>query len=479
MIAKKIMSKLGNSPSAMAVLSRLLQPLRMLVLVPLVFTKFTTFESDVYFLFASATILTVMARARMCDVFTTMLSFAYAGADDLSPISSEKQRTEGSEPNWLIFAHATRFLDRMQWRLVGPLLLLSSAIIILSIASIRGMAEWNAWTWAVILLGIIAAHVNFLRSPVEAGLKGVGRVVVCYRINIIAALAFVVAGSIAISLNGGLFGLVCVQIVIAMIKIWLFDWYYARDVKPNIHNLAVDRNSELDRKIFEWAWAPMWKSSVGFLAGIGISRIAGIFVANTGGEGSVASFIFAQNILLTMTGMVQALLASQFPRYSRMFAHGNTAPLVRDAAERTGVIVYVMIAGIISSGLILPWLMQLIGSNVNFMELRLWLMYGFLYLIGQMIGVWAFIYGRSNHMPFYRHQIASFILAFFGLVMASQFQSVLGVILSITLCHVITLRLLPFSKLSEVSGVSMVSIFMSILWPIDILKRVSRFSLNL
>ncbi len=80
-------------------------PLRLLVLTPLVLSRFDKIELDLFYLLASANFLFVVFQGRLADTFMKMLSYSFAGADDLGKWTEGRKVGEG-EPNWPLFQRA-------------------------------------------------------------------------------------------------------------------------------------------------------------------------------------------------------------------------------------------------------------------------------------------------------------------------------------------------------------------------------------
>lgn len=446
----RLVKKMATSASVMGMVASLLQPLRMLILAPLMLTSLSAFELDVYFLLVGASVITTLVRSRLCDIFSTMLSFSYAGADDLSPRKNVSLKAGDVDPNWKGFGSALGTLRLLEQRVVFPLFLFSLLIAFVGVVRVRSIYEWDFNTWFAVLAGTTAVHIMLFQTHIEAGLKGSGKITTCYQINILTSVIFVILAVVLVLSGLGITGLVICQFFTSILTLYLFKKYLKLpDVALSAFTAA---RYKPDIQVIEWAWKPLWKSALMSLSTMGIYRASGMFVAGIGSVGTVASFMFAQNILLVISSVSISPVVSQFPALSASIAKGKFPEFAEYIFVRVGLSSWIYLFSIIAAGCSLPWLLNYIGSNAPFPDASIWFLYGILFFFVQWLQMWASICDRTNEMLFYRRYLIAACLSLVGLYFATLLNNLYGIVLSITIPQVIMLNYSPLVKISLLSN---------------------------
>lgn len=92
--------RLWNSPTFTQWSAKVVQPLRLLLVTPLILTGFSKDEIAAWYLFASINFLGQIVGSRVLLTFSRMIAMAMGGAKDLSPIIAAQRKSKTNEPNW-------------------------------------------------------------------------------------------------------------------------------------------------------------------------------------------------------------------------------------------------------------------------------------------------------------------------------------------------------------------------------------------
>lgn len=457
------LKKVWTSPGMLSVLASLVQSLKMLIVAPLALQRISPFEMDIYYLFVGAAVITVLVRARLCDVFNTMLCYAWSGCEDLSPIKEGERQSTG-KPNLPLFGQTMRVLARIEWKAVFWLLLISGGVAVAGLMQLSPIEQWTPTIWWALLLGLIGSHVGFVQAHLEAALMAMGRIHWCYRYSMAVAILFVLASCVAILAGAGLVGLLAAQVIVSLAGLVMMRTIMK--LPPEVlaeYRKSISREKFLE--IIKWAAAPLWKSALTTLATMGVYRIAGVFQANIGISGSVASFMFAQSILLMLITVAAGPLGSILPSISSQISVGKARDGVEKGCQYTGLAFYLILAGVLTGALLLPSVFVWMKSKTPFLETSLWLTYGILTALAYVQQCWATIYTRTNDMLFFKRYLWTSGLSLLLLMLSAHFQSPLGIILSITLPQLFCLGMLPLAELRRLSSSDYQWLLRQTFWP--------------
>ena len=388
---------------------QVISPLRFLLLTPLVLTRFSPLELDVFYLIASTTILFSIFSNRLSNVFVRMLSFAFGGATDLGKWTGKKAQTTTGQPNWELFKEAYLSLGVLLFIACLPSLILSVVLMWLSVGALVDFSFEDKRLWAGAMLGAIGPVFSFLMLRPSMALKATGNISLQNRIAVMAGIASVVLSSLAVILGGRLIAILLVQLAITTFSRWLMGRYLPREIRPFTSHIGWSY------RIFNWAREPLWKGLVTVLAGMGVQRGVGVFLAFTGTVGLAGPFLFVQSLLSTCQTMASAPLNSQIPRYSKMLEEGKRAQIGADSLVRIFATSLLFSIAVIVISFAIPVLLPLIGSNMTALPVKDSLLLGGLRCLYWPLICFNLVQGVSNDVKVvWRFLVASpFSLALF------------------------------------------------------------------
>ena len=350
--------KAWNSPTWSTLLRQITIPLKFLLLTPLVLTRFSALELDVFFLIASTTILFTIFQNRLTSVFARMLCFAFGGATELGKWTTDKSPSLG-QPNWKLFKEAYLALGTLLFICFVPALLLSVGLMWLSVATLLDFSYQDKVLWAGALLGAASPAVSFLLMRPNLALRATGKIPLQNRISTLVSIASIVTGALVVILGGRLISILCVQLFFTTLERYIMIWYLPSEIRP------YATKGKWSKRVFNWAREPLWKGLVAVLAGMGTHRSVGVFLASTGTVGYAAPFLFVQSLLTTCQGIASAPLTSQLPRYSKMLEEGKREAIAGDSLFRITFTTLFMITATLGISFVIPVMLPLLKANMK------------------------------------------------------------------------------------------------------------------
>jgi hypothetical protein len=300
-----------------------------------------------------------------------MLSYAHGGADDLGKWTEKKKTSEG-KPNWPVFERTYRALGFLLLLAALPATLFSVFTGWWSLGSLTGFSYERTWLWAGMALGVLTPAVNLYFSRPAVALQAIGQISVQNRTVVLGNLLSVVASVVVVLVGGRLFSVMLCQLIFSWFSRALLLWRLPDKIK------SYALSNSWDAEVFRWAKEPLWKGGLTVIAGMGVHRSAGIFLASTGIPGFAAPFLFAQSILTTLQMIASAPLNSQIPRYSRMLAEGRRYEIIQDSFPRILFVAFVLIVFTIAMAFGLPIFLDLVDSSIGSLPFLLIILLGFL-----------------------------------------------------------------------------------------------------
>ena len=134
-------------------------------------------------------------------------------------------------------------------------------------------------------------------------------------------------------------------------------------------------------KVFSWAWGPTWKGMIGNFGLQGSSMLVSLLYTKFASVTDAACFLFSSNMMNSIVQIPQVPFSSLQPKFSRLLASGENSEFSSLVKQRILVSLLLLAVGIVSVGLFLPIFLDFISSNVNFLDFRIWLLFGVLTIV--------------------------------------------------------------------------------------------------
>jgi hypothetical protein len=395
---RQVALRIWDSPTLTTWGSVGLRSLSGLITAPLIVTHLPTQEIAVWYLISSIMALQPLLEMGFAPSFVRAIAYASGGATDIATGRRASHESAGSfESEQLI----DRICITMRW-LYARLGLLITVILALggTLALYRSINATNspgeAWiSWLVILVG---SPLVFRHLAASAYLQGSNRIPIFRRVEILGSAAVVIANATVLLIGGGLLPL-AISSQFCLIAAAEWNYRLSRRLRPNGFAGAIGTP---DRAILNTVWTPTWRSGVGMLMSHGVVQLSAIAYAQLGTPAEVAALLFALRILQILVSMCQAPFYSKIPQLVRLYSENRTDEQLRVAARGMALSYWTFVIGVVGVGIGINSLLTAIGSNVDFIDVRLWYLIGLAYVVERFGAMHIQLYSVTNHIIWHR-----------------------------------------------------------------------------
>lgn len=441
---KVVLRAAWDSPTLTTVVSNLVTSLRLLLVTPLILTRFSENEIALWYLFATVAFFNRAMMERLGITFSRMYSFAAGGATSLAPSTLRPKEVNSEGPNWVLFerTYRTQGLIDGGLSLVGLFLSLIIGLIVLPDLVAPLVDQKSAWL-AFILFQLTAAA-QFACNKYNAVLRGLFHVSLLNRWNVLFGFLSVLAGAAVLKLGAGL-----LILTITMQGFVVFGICWKRHLLNRIEGGKVRsfRGINWDREVFGWAYQPTWKGFIAHLGNTGAFQIVGLVFAKFGDPLHVATYLFSLRMGTTIQQFASSAVYSVTPKLSRMGAEGLNKNVEGELFLRTLFVIGALLFGFYTFGVIAQTLLPLIGANVNLVPLEQWFLFGAFFAFWQLQTVSITHSALGNDMIFYWNGFLALPFSLTGIIIFAPEMGSLAPIIFTFIPLFIAFGFGPFKRL--------------------------------
>jgi len=438
-----LFKKIWHSPTFTTWGNYAAKSLRLLLVTPLILTRFDTTEIAAWYLFASLNFFGETIATRLGLTFSRMFAFAMGGASNLSPIKGKRERENDGKPNWNAFERAYGTIGSLNLGIGWFNILIALGMGWFGLNNILSGYEAKGTIWLAFAFMQVSSLLVFIFQRYQIALRGMNYIALSNRWAILFSLLSILFGFITLWCGGGIVALVIVMQLFAMIGV-LRNRFLLHNVEEG--RVIHFKQYGFDREVFRWAWEPTWK---GFIAQFGLSgsaQLTAVIYTAFGSKIEVAALLFAVRMLQTITQIAQAPFSAVQPLMSRMMAAGEMKALGRMIKKRMALVMSLMLVGVLAGALVFPFLLQLIGSNLVFIPVSAWLLLGGFTLIIRFNVLCCAVRATGNEMIYYWEMGLAAICSAVALILLGNLWGVYTPIVTSTLPLIIILNFGPARK---------------------------------
>lgn len=368
-----------------------------IIIIPLVLKQFPTNEIALWFLFANVIAFGYMLDMGFTHTFVRLVAYLMGGLHKLESIQTEESTSAG-EINW----------DEMRqlYGSMGTIYTILAAILFLSLATLGTLgiqklimevedtsSLWLAWSFICIGLPL-----SFMGQKYEAMLRGMNKIALINRWNTLFNLCMGINLVVVLVVGGHLYLMVLTTQLWGLatvgrnrILLWILLGHRS-------HAFSAYR---LNKRIFEVAWAPAWRTGILTASTVGISNLSGIIFAQYASSTDIAIYLLSLRIMNLISQFSWAPFYSRLPLYAQLKASGNHSELMRIGFDKLNKSLYVFIAGALAFGIVGEYLFTFIDSEVGMIPTLLWILMMMVWFLERHHAMHAQIYMTTNKVPFY------------------------------------------------------------------------------
>lgn len=395
---KRLFFRAWDSPTLTTFLSLGVRIGGLLVVTPLLVTRFSAAEISVWYLFSSVIALCNLVDLGFAPTFSRLASFCMAGASDISDFRPGQNRSGAGQPNWELMGRLYRTMRLIYLLLAGVQVALLATFGSLSIARVVQQLPDPALGWKVWGIVVVAAAVNFAGSRYSSCLLGMYKVATVNRWTTLWGGIGIIGAIGSLFLGGGLLGL-----VVSFQGAQLIGTLCLRSLLRREEHGIYRRFTGLtfDRSVMQAAWPPAWRSAINIAGSTGVAQGISVIYAQMSDPHSLANFLLTQRAIVAITGLSQAPFYAHLPLFATLRAAGRLEELAAKTARSMERALFAFVLACVAVGLFANPVLALLHSNAVLLAGPFWGGWCIVYFLERHHAMHAQIYCTTNHIPFY------------------------------------------------------------------------------
>ncbi len=424
--------KIWNSPTCMTWGSFFTRSLNLIVILPLLLTRFSTEEISLWFLFMIIIGLQMLVDIGFSPTFSRVIAYAMGGAE-INDLKSPKNHNNG-QPNWVTLSQICSTMRHIYLRLsvlwTLLLALFGTLIVIRPISHVDdAFSAWSAW--GVIL---IVSTISFWGNIYTSYLQGVNQIALLRRWEMLTSFGSTCSILLVLLLGGGLLGVLIAHQGWQFLSVLRNRWLSGFVENNRFRQITASKKNEI---VFDAIWPSAWRSGIGIIMSYGLIQASGILYAQVGTAVSVASYLLALRLIQTVSQFSQAPFYSKLPILARLFSEGRKSELINLSKKGMSFSHWSYVAGFLILAIIGEPILQLIGSNADFPDSLLWTLLGFGFFVERYGAMHIQLYSTTNHIIWH---------------IANGVTGLIYLVLSLILFHFIGVYAFPIAILAGYLG---------------------------
>ena len=368
--------------------------LNILLILPLVLRTFSEKELAVYFLF-----VTIITTSNIIDfgfksTFVRVISFAHAGLDSIDTINvNTKITTEGT--NWRLVERIFSSMKKIYLAISLMLVLVLSTIGTYLVTKSINLSENTTSLWSAWIFVIVTSAIGFYGKIYICYLEGFNRVALIKKVEGYFAFITVFSKLVVLFFWPTILALIIVE------KIWLVinlvrNYYLSKRISENKISSFNSWGSDIPflKKLFKLAW----KNGTSAILSTGLANFTGIIYAQLGSTASVNSYLLSLRVLSLLRDFAKAPFYSKIPLLAKLRAENNLQRMIAISKKNMTISNVIFLIGSILIGTFSYKILEIIGSNAQFVEYDLWLLLSIAYFIHRYGGMHMQLYLTTNHI---------------------------------------------------------------------------------
>lgn len=393
---KRYINFLWHSPTFTTWGSFLSKSLSLILILPLILTKFSEAEIGLWYLFLILISFQFLFDIGFGITFSRVISFAFGGSENIDDLRFTKEVIK-SDPNWRKVNEIVKTMYYLYPKLAILFFIvlgaIGSVILFKPInATLEPLNNWLAW-------GIILTVTSlYLYGNIYSNyILGLNKVALLRRWEAITSTGATLTSFFVLIFTDSLLILVIAHQSWILINLLRNRWL-ARKIESNRFIQFSSGEKIVDFDLVKIVWSKAWRSSLGQFMSYGVVQSSGLLYAQLGSTSSVASYLLALRIIDTIKGFSQAPFYSKLPLMARLRAEGNNHELINVAGNGMRLALFSFVIPFIFVGIFIESLLSFIGSNAQFISTDIWILLGFGYLLERYGGMHIQLYSTTNHI---------------------------------------------------------------------------------
>lgn len=393
MSVKAKFDRIWNSPTIMTWMSYATKSASLVLVTPLILTKFNQQEIVIWYAFAAILSMSGLADLGFRNAFVRFFSFANGGAKTIGIIKNA-EKTNG-KTNWDL-------ISKLYAHMVKIYLVLSIFVFLGMIVGgyyglsglIKGYEHADMLQISWVILSFSTA-LDFYGKTYFNYLEGLNEVALVKRVEAIFKLLVIFGFFGVLIFSPSIFGLTIV-VSSGYLATVIRNYILARKIRGG--KLKELEKHPVDPVFLKEIWKPAWRSGVSGFTATGVTNLTGILYAQVGSPASAASYLVTMRILNEIKNVANAPFYSKIPILAKLNAEGRKADLIRLAQDGMRKSHIFFVGSIILAGICFGPFLKFINSDVEAVSPLMWILLSFAMYAHRYCAMHIQIYQTSNHI---------------------------------------------------------------------------------
>jgi O-antigen/teichoic acid export membrane protein len=388
-------SKIWNSPTSMTLLSYFTKSASILLITPLILSKFQEIEIVIWYLFATIISMNGLADLGFRNTFVRFISYANGGAKEILNSKSQNISKTNGETNWnlvgKIFSHM-KFIYIIVSILLAIVLMIGGYFSLLSTFNKvdNSFVYWLSW-----IIISTASVLDFYGKIYYNYLEGLNEIALVKRVESVFKISTILLSFLVMLFYPSILNL---SIVISLHYIFNFlrNFFLAKKIKNGEFKKLKKFN--IEKQFLKDIWKPSWKSGASSLIGIGVINFLSILVVQFSSTSAGASYLLIMRIITEIRNVANAPFYSKIPLLAKLSAEGKIQEMIIQAKKGMKYSHLMYVLGVILAGVIINPLLEYLGSNLGSIDINMWILLSFAFYIHRYGALHIQLYMTSNHI---------------------------------------------------------------------------------
>ena len=361
------------------------------LVLPLILTRFEAPEIALWYLLKSLFDLTTLADFGFSATYIRIISYSNSRL--------HQKNTEVIFPNSEIEAQNAHAINSTMNVVYGRIALITTAILIVlgTLLLRRPISQTSLpnQSWIAWIVVIFTSVFTVFGSKFATALQGLDEIALLKRYETALSIAEILSLFTVLMLGGGLLGLVIVSQSWRLVYVFT-NYRLCKNIRAGEYSRLTPW--KLDQNVFQIIWPSAWRSGLGRLMSYGLTQASGLIYAQIGTSGNLATYLLSLRLMQTVSDFSQAPFYSKLPKMANLYAQKKYNDEVLLAKRGMSIAYWTFVTGFVGLGLLGEPLLRLIKSNASFASPTLWVLLGIGFLAERYGAMHIQLYSSTNRI---------------------------------------------------------------------------------
>ena len=368
-----------------------------LIAIPIVITKLSVEEINVWFLFASVVSLSQGVLFGFNGTFVRFIAYSYNGVK-INEFRNIKHKKESSHLNTINKIELSRIFFLMKKIYIFLSFVFFIILLLIGFFTLNKPIESLAFQndgWIALSIVVVSTTTTLTLGYYQVFLEGINKVALVQRTLGIVNLFGLIFILGVLFIYPTLISIVLIYQLVSISASFSIIYFAKKEFKElNIQN----SKDKFDKDLFQLVWESAWKSGITTIIANIVKHISAILVAQLFTSGQSASFLFTKRLFDVMERFTMTTFQARIPVIAKYRGRGDFKTLMPFLRQTQYISYSIFLSGYC---ILLFWgkdILSLIKSNVELGSFSLIMLFSFATFLSRWGGMTLSIANQSNHV---------------------------------------------------------------------------------